>query len=137
MTRLTALTASAVGVALAAALQPGAPAFAATQAQATRCSGAGPTAQLVQATYYHPALQSQAMANGRAYDAQNPLLAASNRYRLGTVLRVRRTDAAATVVVEVVDRGGEALELDLSEAAFARLAPLEQGRVAVCVEAIN
>jgi rare lipoprotein A (peptidoglycan hydrolase) len=50
---------------------------------------------------------------------------------------VRRTDAAATVVVEVVDRGGEALELDLSEAAFARLAPLEQGRVAVCVEAIN
>ena len=137
MRRFTALTVCVVGLTLPATLQPSAPGLAAPLAQAGRCSGSGPAAQLAQATYYHPTLQSQVMANGRSYDAQSPLLAASNHYRLGTVLRVRRADAAATVVVEVVDRGGETLELDLSEAAFARLAPLDQGRVAVCVEAIN
>jgi len=36
-----------------------------------------------------------------------------------------------------MDRGSAAVDLDLSEAAFARLGSLEQGRVAVCVEAIN
>lgn len=129
--------ASIVALTLAATLHYSSPAFAATEAQAGRCAGTGLGSQLLQATYYHPTLQSQVMANGRTYDARNPLLAASNGYRLGTVLRVRQADGPTSVVVEVVDRGSDALGLDLSEAAFLRLAPLDQGGVVVCVEVID
>jgi rare lipoprotein A (peptidoglycan hydrolase) len=124
-------------VVAAATLSPSNHAFAAVESQAGSCVGAGQGGQLLQATYYEPALQSQVMANGRAYDARNPLLAASNSYRLGTILRVRQADGAGTVVVEVADRGGAGLQLDLSEAAFTRLAPLDAGRVPVCVETLN
>ncbi len=126
-----------LGAALAWALGAS-PAIGAPAAQGAVCSsGAGRPSQLAQATYYHPSLQSQVMANGNLYDAHNPLQAASNRFRLGTVLRVRRADGYGELLVEVMDRGSAAVDLDLSEAAFARLGSLEQGRVAVCVEAIN
>jgi rare lipoprotein A (peptidoglycan hydrolase) len=93
--------------------------------------------ELGQATYYHPSLVNQPMANGRPYDPANPSLAASNRYRLGTVLRVTRVDRPEVIVVEVADRGSDGVELDLSEAAFARLAALSEGNIVVCIERLT
>jgi rare lipoprotein A (peptidoglycan hydrolase) len=83
-------------------------------------------AERLDATYYHPSLAGEPMANGRPYDPRNPRLASSNRHRLGTLLRLRRVDGAAAVVVEIMDRGSPQLSLDLSEAAFEQLAPLRE-----------
>ena len=98
---------------------------------------APPCAERLDATYYHPSLVGEPMANGQRYDPRNPRLASSNQHRLGTLLLLRRADGTAAVVVEVMDRGSPQLGLDLSEAAFERLAPLGEGRVPVCVEVIR
>ena len=90
----------------------------------------------VEVTYYHPSLAGAPMANGTSYDPRNPLLAASNRYRLGTLLQIARPDGTAPTIVQVADRGGDGFDLDLSEAAFRRLAPLDVGRVTACVDRI-
>lgn len=90
-----------------------------------------------QATYYHPSLVGEPMANGQPYDPANPLFASTNRYPLGTVLLLTRPDGGARTVVQVADRGSPRLDIDLSEAAFRRLAPLTAGRVVVCVERLG
>jgi rare lipoprotein A (peptidoglycan hydrolase) len=96
-----------------------------------------PCTEQVDATYYHPSLAGDAMANGRPYDPHNPVLAASNRYRLGTLLLLSRLDGHGAVLVEVMDRGSPELGVDLSEAAFQVLEPLSVGRIPVCVRAIR
>lgn len=96
-----------------------------------------PCAERFEATYYHPSLAGEAMANGQPYDPRNPRLASSNRHRLGTVLLLRRADGTAAVVVEVMDRGSGDLGVDLSEAAFQRLGSLQEGRIPVCVEVVR
>jgi hypothetical protein len=53
------------------------------------------------------------------------------------VLRVRHLYSTAYLDVEVMDRGSDDLDLDLSEAGFAHLAPLVMGRVPVCAEIIR
>ena len=50
---------------------------------------------------------------------------------------LRRANGAAAITVEVMDRGGAELGVDLSEAAFERLAPLREGRIPVCVEVVR
>jgi rare lipoprotein A (peptidoglycan hydrolase) len=94
-------------------------------------------AERLEATYYHPSLVGEPMANGQPYDPRNPRLASSNRHRLGTVLLLRRADGSAAVEVEVMDRGSADLGLDLSEAAFQRLGPLQEGRIPVCVQVVR
>jgi rare lipoprotein A (peptidoglycan hydrolase) len=91
----------------------------------------------VDATFYHPSLAGERMANGQTYDPRNPRLASSNRHRLGTLLLLRRADGTAAIRVEVMDRGSPELGVDLSEAAFELLGPLREGRIPVCVEVIR
>jgi rare lipoprotein A (peptidoglycan hydrolase) len=124
--------AALVGGALAVALGPTSPGSPRVALAQTR-----PCAERLDATYYHPSLAGEAMANGRPYDPRNPRLASSNRHRLGTVLLLRRADGAAAVVVEIMDRGSTDLGLDLSEAAFQRLGSLQEGRIPVCVEVVR
>lgn len=124
--------ATVVGIALAVAEAPaGAAPLGAPGAQSRPC------AERLDATYYHPSLVGETMANGQPYDPRNPRLASSNRHRLGTLLLLRRADGAASVTVEVMDRGSTELALDLSEAAFQRLGPLQEGRIPVCVEVVR
>ena len=126
------VAAALIGGALAVAQGPGRPAIPAVVLAQTL-----PCAERLDATYYHPSLAGQAMANGQPYDPRNPRLASSNRHRLGTVLLLRRADGAAAVVVEIMDRGSPELGLDLSEAAFQRLGSLQEGRIPVCVEVVR
>jgi hypothetical protein len=109
-----------------------------TSADAVPLWQAVPCPERLDATYYHPSLTGEVMANGQPYDPRNVRLASSNRHRLGALLRLTRADRpAGAVVVEVMDRGSEHLGLDLSEAAFEQLAPLREGRVAICVEMLR
>jgi rare lipoprotein A len=83
------------------------------------------------------------MANGRKFNPER-LTAASWFYALGTKLRVTSASAhGRSVIVTITDRG-PAWELvhngrgmDLSHAAFRRLAAPDQGLVEVKVEALR
>lgn len=83
------------------------------------------------ATYYHSSLAGKKMANGRPY-RPGAMTAASNRYRLGTRVRVTNRRTGKSVVVVITDRCGSC-SIDLSRAAFQRIASLKQGRVPVRV----
>ena len=83
------------------------------------------------ATYYHPSLAGRKKANGQRYNP-NAMTAASNNYRLGTRVRVTNRRTGRSVVVTITDRCGNC-SIDLSTAAFRRIASLKQGRVAVKV----
>jgi rare lipoprotein A (peptidoglycan hydrolase) len=96
-----------------------------------------PCTERLDATFYHPSLAGELMANGQLYDPRNPRIASSNRHRLGTLLLLRRVDGTAAVRVQVMDRGSSELGLDLSEAAFQHLGPLWEGRIPVCVEVLG
>jgi rare lipoprotein A len=88
------------------------------------------------ASWYGHELAGRPMANGRPFDPTK-LTCASWFYPLGTRLRV--TAGARSVVVTVTDRGPatplvrQGRIIDLSRAAFSRLAPLRQGLVRVHV----
>jgi len=87
-------------------------------------------------TYYDPALEGNRLACGGIYRGDDPTIAAATRWPCGTVLRVCR--AAACVTVTVRDTGAMGLdELDLSAAAFQRLAPLGLGLIHATVEVVG
>ena len=89
------------------------------------------------ATYYHPSLHGSRMANGLPYNRWDPLIAACNWYPLGTLLKVTRQETGDYIYVRVQDRGSRALTLDLSEAGFARLGGLPEGRIRVWAEIVT
>ena len=89
------------------------------------------------ATYYHPSLQGGVMANGERYNRWDPAIAACNWYPLGTLLKVTRRGSDASIYVQIKDRGSAALTLDLTEAGFARLGSLGEGRIPVSIEIIT
>lgn len=99
------------------------------------------------ATFYADAYHGQQMANGRTFDMNDPAVAASNDWPLGTRLIVRRApgspwESALTdeeradyfnreVEVTVQDRGAFAHELDLSLGAFRLLGRPDEGVIRV------
>lgn len=83
------------------------------------------------ATYYHHSLAGRTMANGRPYNP-GAMTAASNHYRLGTKVKVTNRKNGKSVIVTITDRCGNC-SIDLSKAAFSRIAKPFQGRVAVKV----
>lgn len=85
------------------------------------------------ASWYGIAHQGKLMANGRPFN-RHAMTAASWGYPLGTKVRV--TAGAKSVVVTITDRGpAKRLHrvIDLSEAAFAKLANIDRGVIQVCV----
>jgi rare lipoprotein A len=83
------------------------------------------------ATYYHPSLAGRTKSNGQPYNP-NAMTAASTSYRLGQRVRVTNRRTGKSVTVTITDRCGNC-SIDLSRAAFQRIAPLKQGRVSVRV----
>ncbi|MCY4436479.1 MAG: septal ring lytic transglycosylase RlpA family protein [Chloroflexi bacterium] len=91
------------------------------------------------ATYYHPSLHGNTMANGEPYSRFDPIIAASPFFSLGTVVRVTRLSTGAAIVVIVKDRAPSPgfMWIDLSEAAFIQLAPFVTGRFDVQLEVLS
>ena len=73
-------------------------------------------------------------ASGEHFDPDG-FTAASNLFPLGTRLNV--CWEGRCVRVRVNDRGGPAIEIDLSRAAFAELAPLSRGVLWAAVEVVG
>ena len=88
-------------------------------------------------TYYHPSLHGSRMANGLPYNRWDPLIAASNWYPLGTLLKVTRQETGSHIYVRVQDRGSPRLTIDLSEAGFSQLGGLPEGRIRVWAEVVT
>jgi rare lipoprotein A len=89
------------------------------------------TVEAQTATYYHHSLAGRKMANGARYNP-NAMTAASNNYRLGQRVKVTNRKTGKSVIVRITDRCGNC-SIDLSSAAFSRIAKKSQGRVSVKV----
>lgn len=105
------------------------------------------------ATYYGADFAGQPMADGRLFDADDPTIAASNRWPLGTRLRLRRLPGGPwdgtlspsehsryfqrSIVVTVEDHGNFTHALDLSRGAFARLGRPDEGVIRVQIEVVG
>jgi rare lipoprotein A len=87
------------------------------------------------ATYYHSSLAGRTKANGKPYNP-NAYTAASNNYRLGTRVRVTNRRTGKSVTVTITDSCGNC-SIDLSYAAFGRIAKHSQGRVPVKVTVLQ
>lgn len=86
------------------------------------------------ATYYRNSLQGKIKANGQPYK-KNALTAAYNHARLGSKLKVTNRKTGKSVIVRVTDRCN--CYIDLSYAAFGRIAKHKQGRVPVTITRIK
>src|SRR5688572_3401378 len=94
------------------------------------------TAELGIASWYGEELAGKKMANGRPFDPSK-LTCAHWDHKFGTRLKVTNIANGKSVVVVCTDRGphkGLRRAIDLSEAAFKRIAPLKQGLTRVKVE---
>jgi rare lipoprotein A (peptidoglycan hydrolase) len=80
------------------------------------------------ASYYSSHYNGKKMANGQTF-SQGGYTAAHPSYRLGTRVKVYNPKNKRSVIVTVTDRCR--CSLDLSKAAFSRIANLSQGRVPV------
>jgi len=86
------------------------------------------------ASFYAEAHHGKTMANGKPFN-MHAMTAASNSLPLGA--RARVTAGRKHVDVTITDTGGFGKYgriLDLSKTAFAKLAPISQGLVKVCLE---
>jgi rare lipoprotein A len=89
------------------------------------------------ASFYSDRYQGLVMANGERFN-QAALTCASNRWPLGTKLRIRH--GSREVVVTVTDRGPRKdlnRMVDLSKAAFKRLGPLKAGLLNVEAKVVS
>lgn len=89
------------------------------------------------ATWYGADFHGRRMANGQVFDMDDPTIAAANHLPLGTWLRVENPQNGQSVLVQVRDRGLFSHALDLSYAAFSRLAPPSRGRLWVRYEVVD
>lgn len=87
-------------------------------------------------TYYHPSLAGGPMyCTGKPYDPTDLSIAAAVTWPCGTRLRIWRDERSIDVIVQDTGLLGHN-HVDLSEAAFQRLAILPEGRVQVLIEVL-
>ena len=86
------------------------------------------------ATYYGvgDGFHGQRTANGERFNAYQ-LTAAHPYLKMGSKIRITNQDNMKQVIVKVNDRGPYShADIDLSYAAFARIAPTSKGNAVVC-----
>lgn len=91
------------------------------------------------ASWYGNGFEGKLTASGYVYDS-NQLTCASNKYPFGTVLRVTNKTNGKSVLVVVTDRGGfdkYGREVDLSKAAFKKIATLNEGLIDTKIEVVS
>jgi rare lipoprotein A len=89
------------------------------------------------ASWYGPGFEGRQTANGESFDPRD-LTAAHQHLPFHTWVRVTNVQTRASVEVRINDHfpGTRGRVIDLSQAAFARIAPLQQGIVEVEVEVL-
>lgn len=87
------------------------------------------------ATWYGNQFHGRLTANGERFN-QHAMTCASNKHKFGTRLKVTNTANGKSVICRVNDRGklGKGVVVDLSKGAFAKIAPLSQGKIKVNIK---
>ena len=91
------------------------------------------------ASWYGDKFKGKPTASGYLFNPKE-YTCASNKYKFGTVLKVTNVDNGKSVVVVVTDRGGFSKmgrDIDLSRAAFAKIAKLNSGLIKVKIKVLN
>lgn len=90
------------------------------------------------ASWYGPGFDGKKTANGETFD-KSKMTAAHKTLPFGTMVLVRSTESGKTVLVRINDRhpGTKGRVIDLSEAAFKRLAPTARGLLPVELEVVS
>ena len=90
------------------------------------------------ATWYGPGFHGKRTASGEVFN-QNALTAAHKKFKFGTKLKITNIKNGKSVIVKINDRGpfGKGKDLDLSKAAFSKIANLNQGVIKVKISKIN
>lgn len=89
------------------------------------------------ASWYGGHHHGKRTASGEVFDKNKMTCAAVSKYKFGEMLEVTNVKTGKSVVVKVNDRGGFAKygrELDLSEGAFKKIAPVNQGVVKISIK---
>ncbi len=99
-----------------------------------------PTGSVFQgkATFYGAKYQGRTTASGEKFD-KDQMTAAHETLRFGTVVRVTNIENGRSVTVRVNDRFKpfDGRVIDLSESAFAQIAPVARGVVPVTIEVLS
>lgn len=89
------------------------------------------------ATFYHSSFHGRITANGDRYN-QNKLTAAHMSLPFNTIVLVRNIANNKSVIVRINDRGRfNNNNIDLSKAAFMKIANLSSGRIRVQIKIIK
>lgn len=93
------------------------------------------------ASWYGDKFHGRSTASGEKYD-MNAISAAHKSHRFGTKVRVTNVETGESLVVRINDRmpdtsGNKGRVIDLSKAAFKKLAPLERGIIDVRLEVVQ
>ena len=95
--------------------------------------------QAATASFYGERFHLKRTASGEIFD-MNKMTCASNTHKLGTKLRVTNKETGKSVVVKVNDTGGFSKygrTLDLSKAAFSKIADIKHGLVKVDIKVLH
>ena len=111
--------------------------WATAQHAAAKKAAKYPAVQQGIASFYADKFHGRLMANGKKYD-KHKLTAASNRFALGTWVKVSNLSNKKIVIVQITDRMHPKNKrlIDLSKAAAKKLAFLRKGLTKVKVEVI-
>jgi len=89
------------------------------------------------ATYYGENFNGNVTFSGEKFD-MNKMTCASNNFPIGTKLKVTNKENGKSVIVRVNDKGNlDKYTIDLSKAAFKRIAELKTGVIDVKVKVIK
>lgn len=92
------------------------------------------------ASWYGKGFEGKRTASGYIFDSRQ-YTCASNTYDFGTVLKVTNIANNKSVIVVVTDRGAfkkkYGREIDLSKAAFAKIANTNEGLIKVKIKVLN
>jgi rare lipoprotein A len=89
-----------------------------------------------EATYYADFFHGRKTKSGEVFN-QNKLTCASNKFAIGSRLKITNIENGKSVIVKVNDIGPvDNKVIDLSKTAFKRIADLEKGRIKIKVKKI-
>lgn len=95
------------------------------------------TSLTFQSTWYGDEFNGQVTFSGEKFD-MNKMTAASNHFAIGTKLKVTNKANGKSVIVRINDKGAMSkYTIDLSKAAFKRIAELKIGIIDVNVKVIK